>query len=140
MSLRQVLKLKKTHFHDQIELLKPITTDYLEKEKVFTTNLFEANNIQCKDLIFGANESQIITILLLLFFISHRKIPLTASVKEKIKKRKKVKKLKKLFPNVKDLYSTIYGTRLVQMQKIKPFLLELPEFLTAVKKLPNTNK
>lgn len=135
MSLRKSFKSKISE-KEQIELLKPISRQYFKAEQKFILNLFHATVLKSKEILLSANESQIITVLLILFFISNKQIPLSSLAHEKLKKNRKIRKLDTLFPNSEYLKSLLFTARSKQIEIIKPFISHLPFLVIPLVKLP----
>jgi hypothetical protein len=135
MSLLTRLDSKLTE-HQQIQVLKNNGREFFLKEKTFIFEISKASSFRMKELLMTANESQITTLIFLLFFISKKEIPITERAVEKLKKSKMFRKLQNLFPNTEYLKLCLSTNRETQINLIKPFLNVLPMFVTALIVLP----
>jgi hypothetical protein len=135
MSLLTRLDSKLTE-HQQIQVLKNNGRESFLKEKTFIFEISKASSFRMKELLMTANESQITTLIFLLFFISKKEIPITERAVEKLKKSKMFRKLQNLFPNTEYLKLCLSTNRETQIKLIKPFLNVLPMFVTALIVLP----
>ena len=118
--------------HQQIQVLKNNGRESFLKEKTFIFEISKASSFRMKELLMTANESQITTLIFLLFFISKKEIPITKRAVEKLKKSKMYRKLQNLFPNTEYLKLCLSTNRETQIKLIKPFLNVLPMFVTAL--------
>lgn len=113
----------------------------LIRDKGFLRALYDGPNpLKNRRLIFAATESQLNTLIRLIYYICNGKITIDALDFQTIKKKKKLALLKKNFENKNQVQDLLYK----EMQFKKELLLQLstiyPNLLATLFILPNKGK